>query len=171
MKTLVIHPDDPTTDFLSEIYEGKGWTVVTNPNLLPGDFYEAILAHERVIMLGHGTPQGLLGQRGYIVDKSLAPILRQKSVVAVWCHADLFIKRHRLKAFYSGMFISEVGEARFEGIRDIDEEIVEASNYLFSTTLGKYIDSDNVLKNVKNVYNGDDSVTKFNRNRLYENNC
>lgn len=28
MKTLVIHPKDSTTDFLSEIYSDKDWTVI-----------------------------------------------------------------------------------------------------------------------------------------------
>lgn len=30
MKTLVIHPQDPTTDFLSYIYAGKGWKELEN---------------------------------------------------------------------------------------------------------------------------------------------
>lgn len=30
MKTLVIHPDDKTTLFLSAAYAGKDWTVMTN---------------------------------------------------------------------------------------------------------------------------------------------
>lgn len=29
MKTLAIHPKDITTDFLSEIYSDKDWTVIT----------------------------------------------------------------------------------------------------------------------------------------------
>ncbi len=169
--TLVIHPIDYTTDFLSEIYDGKGWDVISNPQLRPVDLCEAISAHERIIMLGHGTPQGLLGERGYMIDKRLVPLLREKRIVAIWCHANQFIERYRLNAFYSGMFISEVVEARFEGIYDVDEETVETSNYLFSTTLGKHIDSGNVLESVKNEYIGKDSVTKFNRDRLYENNC
>lgn len=32
MKTLVIHPKDTTTDFLSVIYEDKiGWTIINDP--------------------------------------------------------------------------------------------------------------------------------------------
>ena len=27
IKTLVIHPEDETTDFLSPIYEGRDWTI------------------------------------------------------------------------------------------------------------------------------------------------
>ena len=29
MKTLVIHAEDATTDFLSTIYDGKDWTIIT----------------------------------------------------------------------------------------------------------------------------------------------
>jgi len=28
MKTLIIHPEDTSTDFLSTIYEGKDWTII-----------------------------------------------------------------------------------------------------------------------------------------------
>ena len=67
MKTLVIHPIDPTTHFLEKIYEGKDWTI-----LRPGksssvmhvskkDIKEAIKDHDRIVMLGHGTQDGLLG--------------------------------------------------------------------------------------------------------------
>ena len=122
--TLVIHPDDYTTEFLNEIYKGKGWDVITKPRLRPRNLKDAIFDHKRIIMLGHGTPQGLLGHYGYMIDRSLAPILRQRDVVAIWCHADQFMNRHRMKGFYSGMFISEEAEATFNRIYDVDEETV-----------------------------------------------
>ena len=30
MKTLVIHPEDPTTAFLDEVYLNRDWTIVTD---------------------------------------------------------------------------------------------------------------------------------------------
>lgn len=59
MKTLVIHPKDKTTDFLKPIYEGRDWTVITG-GCTKDDVAKAIDEHDHIIMMGHGTPQGLL---------------------------------------------------------------------------------------------------------------
>ena len=73
-------------------------------------------------MLGHGSPYGLLnaGQfpdaGSYIIDDSMVSLLKNKTnSLFVWCTADLFVRRHGLSGLYSGMFISEVGEACFRG--------------------------------------------------------
>lgn len=42
----MIHPEDVSTDMLQVVYSGKG--------------YEQIRSHDKIIMLGHGTPDGLL---------------------------------------------------------------------------------------------------------------
>jgi hypothetical protein len=59
MKTLVIHPKDRTTDFLKPIYHGRGYTVITG-GCTKADVAKAIDEHDHIIMMGHGTPQGLL---------------------------------------------------------------------------------------------------------------
>jgi hypothetical protein len=59
MKTLVIHPKDKTTDFLKSIYHGRGYTVITG-GCTKDDVAKAIDEHDHIIMMGHGTPQGLL---------------------------------------------------------------------------------------------------------------
>jgi hypothetical protein len=64
MKTLVIHPKDKTTDFLKPIYHGKGYTVVTG-GCTKEDVTELIDQHDHIIMLGHGTPQGLLAMNQF----------------------------------------------------------------------------------------------------------
>lgn len=58
MKTLVIHPKDKSTDFLKPIYHGRNWTVITGGT--KQEVRDAIDEHDHIIMLGHGTPQGLL---------------------------------------------------------------------------------------------------------------
>jgi hypothetical protein len=58
MKTLVIHPKDKTTDFLKPIYHGRDWTVITGGT--KEEVRKAIDEHDHIIMMGHGTPQGLL---------------------------------------------------------------------------------------------------------------
>ncbi len=54
------------------------------------------------------------------------------------------------------------------GITNADQKMVDASNNLFSSVLGKYIDSENVLELVKKEYvKDDDPIVSFNRARLY----
>lgn len=59
MRTLVIHPKDKTTDFLKPIYYGRDYTVITG-DCTKQDVADAIDKHDHIIMMGHGTPQGLL---------------------------------------------------------------------------------------------------------------
>jgi hypothetical protein len=51
MKTLVIHPKDSTTDFLSVIYSDKDWTII-NTNISKKVLKEQIKTHDRIVMLG-----------------------------------------------------------------------------------------------------------------------
>ena len=167
--TLVIHPDDRTTDFLSAIYENKGWNVITSPFLENDVVAELIKKHDRIIALGHGSPDGLFGGYGMVINASLAPLLREKELVCIWCHADQFIQEQGLKGFYSGMFISEKQESEIYNI-PADDLTIELSNDLFASTLGKYIDTPDLLENVKREYRADhDPIITFNRNRLYSN--
>lgn len=64
MKTLVIHPKDKTTDFLKPIYHGRDWTVITG-NCTKEEVAKAIDEHDHIIMMGHGTPQGLLAMNQF----------------------------------------------------------------------------------------------------------
>lgn len=55
---LIIHPDDRTTDFLKPTYSDLDATVLTKPN----EFFnlaETMKRHNRIIMMGHGSPSGL----------------------------------------------------------------------------------------------------------------
>ena len=65
MKTLVIHPKDRTTEVLSKIYENhkEDWTIVTDYNISESKLKKLIKKHDRIIMLGHGTPMGLLNPK------------------------------------------------------------------------------------------------------------
>ena len=166
-ETLVIHPDDPTTDFLSKIYEDKGYDVIDDSFIGNGSVAELIKNHNRIIALGHGCEAGLFGGFEMMINSSLVPLLRDKELIFIWCNADQFMKEHRLQGFYSGMFISEVLEALIYNIKT-DQKTVKRSNQLFAETLGRYIDSDDILRKVKREYNVDgDPVITFNRNRLY----
>jgi hypothetical protein len=170
-ETIVFHPDDPTTDFLCEIYQGKGWNVVNDPFIDQGTVAELISGHERIICLGHGSRNGLFGGYEMLINESLVPLLRDRELVLVWCNSDVFIKKHDLNAsLFSGMFLSQDDECNLFGVPYDDELQIEMSNDWFASILGEHIDSDNILENVKReYYDPDDPIITFNRNRLYSN--
>ena len=177
MKTLVIHPDDRSTDFLKPIYSDiTDATVLNARGIDKKEVYELIKEHERIIMLGHGSPGGLfgVGQFGgwsYVIDSTMVEALSNKpNNIYIWCNADQFMKQHpTLQGFYSGMFISEVGEARMYEI-DASQDVVDRSNNLFANIVGK-----NIMLESKNIcgmaqfyyYIEGNKVSAFNNQRLY----
>lgn len=166
MKTLVIHPKDSTTDFLMEIYARKNWKVV-NTNLPQDKLKELIIAHDRIVMLGHGCDAGLIGFNSFIINISFANVLKDKECVCIWCNSDLFVLELDLKGFYTGMIISEMSETEAYNIDATFDQINE-SNILFSTSIEKSIDFANSVNLVKEIYkNKTNPVIKFNRERLY----
>ena len=118
MKTLIIHPNDRSTDFLKPIYQSVIDATVITGGVSKDELYKLIESHNRVMMMGHGSPWGLFScgkfntNDSYIIDNGTVHLLLQKkNSIFIWCNADKFVNRHELKGFYSGMFISEVGEA------------------------------------------------------------
>jgi hypothetical protein len=165
MKTLVIHPKDPTTDFLSEIYLDKNWTVMTT-NTSKKFLKEQIKSHDRIVMLGHGTDKGLIGFDRFVIDSTLVYLLREKECVCIWCNADLFVEKYKIKGFYTGMIISEYEEAVMYSIPTTFFFINE-SNTDFALAIKKSIDDENMLEKSKMFYEGNSAVVEFNRNNLY----
>lgn len=142
MTTLIIHPADKSTDFLRPIYQDlKHKTVITGPITRDG-LHALIKAHDRIIGLGHGSPSGLFsmssgGFGSYILGASEVEVLRGKELVSIWCHANQFMERHKLNGLYSGMFISEVSEARYYGLNEVTQADVNESNDAFAKILGR----------------------------------
>lgn len=170
MKTLVIHPKDETTDFLSKIYEGKGFTVVID-NISTSKLKNLISENDRIIMLGHGTPKGLLGYGRNIIDSNLVYLLKSKICISIWCFADVFVKKYKLRGFYTSMFISEIYEASYEGFYNISQNEIDSSNNNFSNVLSKYLDDNDILEKVKLEYGSSDSeIVKYNCQGLGYNN-
>ena len=167
MKTLVIHPYDRSTDFLKKIYEGKDWTIITDHDACRSRkvITNLIKKHDRIGMMGHGSPQGLFYT---CINSDMVDLLRQKECVCIWCNADKFVERYGLRGFYTGMFISEVGEASYYGIKVLQDE-VDYSNVLFAMELNKVIDDENVHSLIKESYKGlfENEVIRFNNARLY----
>jgi hypothetical protein len=143
MKTLIIHPDDRTTDFLCGIYATlPEYTLVINGT--KAHVNSLIDAHDRIIMCGHGTPMGLLSVKQfdsfeYIIDSYTVPRIRGKECIYIWCNADKFVQAHSLKGLYSGMFVSEVNESILMGIGFVRQKVVDQSNDCFANNMGSSI--------------------------------
>jgi hypothetical protein len=178
MKNLVIHPTDSSTDFLSPIYANITDATIMNSGIGRGQLAQAISEHERIIMMGHGSPFGLfsvgrfISPNGYVIDSTMVPLLRDKECIAIWCNADQFMNKHQLNGFYSGMFISEVGEAHYCGLPGTLQETVNTSNHYFAQLLGEVINEplSVIYEHVKENYgllNEDNPVANYNHNRLY----
>ena len=178
MKNLIIHPTDSSTDFLSPIYADISDAIILNGGATKDQVKELITRHDRVIMLGHGSPFGLfsigqfMGSNGYIIDSTMVDVLKHVECISIWCNADQFMNRHQLNGFYSGMFISEVGEAMYCGLPGMEQETVTTSNNYFAELLGEVIDEplsiiyEHIMDNYRLIIE-DNPVALYNHNRLY----
>ena len=166
-KTLVIHPQDPSTDFLKTIYQGKGFTELTT-DINPDQLFEQMESHDRILMLGHGFHFGLLHYFKLIVDARHVPILKKKELVGIWCFAKQFFTRHHLNGFYSDMFISEPLEAQFLRVEASPEEI-EKSNDCFAQLLRDNLDHPDRLQRIQHAYGQlNTTVSDYNNMRLFD---
>jgi hypothetical protein len=171
MKTLVIHPKDSSTDFLIPIYMNlKSFPDYDDVTIIRGgskeEVDEQIQLHDRIMMMGHGSPQGLFavgqfGMQGMIIGHSTVPLLENKECIFIWCNADKFVERYNLKGLYSGMFISEVSEANYCGLPGTPQEVVDESNDFFAAEFGLVSN-----KSLTEIYD----TVKYNYNILAENN-
>ena len=164
--TLVIHMADRSTDFLKAIYEGRGYPVLdglyTHEELVA-----AIKAHDRIIMLGHGSSRGLFS-KNFMLDDKIGPLLAEKSEgLYIWCNADAYAHRNKLSGLVSGMFISEVQEAAMFGIKATQPE-VDDSNAAFARIVRQHLDTGQPLGNVRQCYTSAVcKITQYNSERLY----
>lgn len=167
MKTLIIHPQDPTTDFLKVIYKDTDYTII-NSRPKKKDLKEAIKSHDRIIMLGHGYEKGLFdSEQNVIIDSNLVYLLREKECVAVWCNADVFFLKYGLKGIYTGMIISEYIESMMYSIL-CDYADIENSNVWFAREMKTLIESDDLDNFKLNYLDIDNNIVQFNRQNVYK---
>lgn len=179
MITLIIHPKDSTTDFLKGIYSKLNNKTVINGGIPKLDLRKLIITHDRIFMLGHGSPWGLLSMDQfpfsgtYIIDDSFVDELKEKTRnLYIWCHADQFVRRHELSGLNCGMFISEFVEAFIYGFEDIDWATIERSNEIFVHIVSKYINEPMEVLYKKLIYEygllaRTNPIAKFNLERLH----
>ena len=151
MTTLVIHPKDKTTDFLKPIYRDLPNMSVITGNVDQNTLHNLIRLHDQILFMGHGSPRGLFAPSQYktnelryplyIVNDQTVEVLRDKDrVLYLWCHADQFVRWNKLNGMFSGMFISEMSEARYCGVK-ADLKHVNESNDVFAALLGESLKS------------------------------
>lgn len=172
--TLVFHKDDPSTRMLCQVYEGKGWDVLTKScyDIDDEEVKELFEKHDRLVFLGHGTPYGLMGMFG----SEVASYMKGKKIFAIWCNADAYFKQHHIGEgqFVTGNMPSEVWECRSAGCGKISTELM-LENITYWSKLcadvtedcleGKVKESvDYIRKNYLEKY-GNHPVTIYNCNR------
>lgn len=176
MKTLIIHPDDRSTDFLRGIYRHlKDATVITS-DVSQIRLHKLIRSHDQIVMLGHGSPSGLfnvarVGSKFFTIGSVEADMLRDKQCIFIWCHADQYVHRHGLRGLSSGMFISEMLEAVYCGVSGSLKQ-VDHSNEVFAQALGAALAKegsyDQIFESVSREYEvliAENAIAKYNLER------
>ena len=171
MKVLVIHPKDVTTDFLSNSYNSD-FTVIRT-EISDTILKKLIRSHDIIIMMGHGTQDGLIGFGRTYIGSDFVDDLRKKFCICIWCYASDFAQKYKLRTLFStGMFISEMEEAYLEGLRNISNFDLSSSNYEFANALSRSFEdlSQNVFNTILGYYQFDSSqVRKYNIDLFYTN--
>jgi hypothetical protein len=149
MYTLIVHPEDETTDMLCQVYASISPKTVVRKFTDSEELIELVRMADQVIMCGHGSSSGLLcgGSEDscYIIDETFVPALREKSnSIFLWCNAADFMMEHDLCGMFSGMFISEVGESMMFGI-EASKAAVDESNQIFAEILRRAVMSQNSI--------------------------
>jgi len=178
--TLIIHPDDRSTDFLRGLYCDLPDKTVFTGGITKFKLQEKIDTHARVILCGHGSPNGLFavgqfpGAYPYIIDDTMVSSLRNKATILyIWCNADQFVRRHGLTGFHTGMFLSQMSECLCFGVQCSEEDITESNNG-FANIILRYLAAPTIIcyKKVLVEYGQlaqTNPVARYNHSRLYFN--
>lgn len=168
LKTLVIHPSDPTTDMLKVAYEGMECTIINDNRVSRSKLRKSIKEHDRIIMLGHGTKEGLIGDLGkrLLINSQMVEFLRPKECIVVWCYANSFLNRYRIEncPLNTGMIISEFEEAYYLGINKFTMEDIDESNIKFGLFLKEFIQNGNF--NLELYKSDTNPIIQFNRQNI-----
>jgi len=190
MTTLVIHPEDPTTDFLKPIYcQNTNCEVITG-GVSKIELMSNIRQSNNLIILGHGTKDGLVGYNfnyEFMIDSSFCGLLQNKNCILLFCNADEFINNNNLifNGIYCGNFISEAKElvsldSHFEtedyATIQAYQPMINESNESFAITLGNLL-GENDFRDMKYIYESlkneygllakRNEIAAYNHSRIY----
>lgn len=173
----VIHTNDPTTRFLSVLYDTReDLTSHVTETSTNSDVIRAIRANDTIVMLGHGNEFGLFSkpskngkyERFMITDRHVQ-FLRDKTCIGIWCLANLFAERYGLHGLFSGMIISELQETIELGIPATEEEIYKERER-FALRLKNCIEAyslEEIPARMKSLDDTQSELTRFNYSNLY----
>ena len=140
---LVIHiiSTEDTNDF-SGIYTGLDATILINPSTRIAR--EAIVdEQDTIVLIGHGTDYGLLNKNlnGYFIDSGWVNLLRNKTIIGIWCNASNFADRYDLTGFFTSMFISNAQELIDCGFQTFDncDEVIRIQNQIFASRINQLL--------------------------------
>lgn len=179
---LVIHPKDRTTVMLSTLYKEQEHIIIDydcGSNRLAHVLHHVPMG-ERIMLLGHGSDKGLYYRKNdmeegfdrIIVGHPHAYHLRHhgSNIIGIWCHAVEFAKAEGLHGLFSGMIISEVGEAIEYGVMT-DKQRMDLSNAIMFTRLRKLLDEGTPFQEVPTLMRKLDDekseLTAFNYKSFY----
>lgn len=180
---LVIHPKDRTTRVLSLLYNEDEAVRVLDEHRSGKEMGRLLghtSQHERIMLLGHGSENGLFYRKddtkdvfdSIIVGHPHAYQLRKHSgnLIGIWCYADKFARKEGLHGLFSGMIISDVKEAQEYGIITLQMQIDEA-NYLIFSYLRRLLDEGTPLHEIpqlmKEMKHEHSLVADFNKENFF----
>lgn len=173
---IVIHPKDRTTQMLERIYEGvpcQKLDTTLSKNQLRSLLYSAP-SYEQIMLLGHGTEDGLFTREDdtkdeftKLIDHSFSHILKKHNgrIFAIFCHAKDFAEKEHLHGLFSGMIISEMDEAESYGIpttiEELDKENIKLAKNL-RMLLDKKIPWCEIPRMIQSLDDSHTPLTEFN---------
>jgi hypothetical protein len=147
---LVIHiiSTEDTKDF-STIYDNLDATILINPSTRIAR--EAIVdERDTIVLIGHGTDYGLLNKNlnGYFIDSGWVNLLRNKTIIGIWCNASNFADRYDLTGFFTSMFISNAQELIDCGFQTFDncDEVIRIQNQIFASRINQLLSANTPSK-------------------------
>ena len=143
---IVIHIDSQKdTNFLTKCYEGiEDAKILVNPKRKEIDKVLKENPTDKVMMLGHGSGGGLFGKdwKDNAIDYRNAKLLKDRDCIGIWCYAKTFAKTYGLKGYFTSMFISNGGEAKCFGYKDVTEQEVFDEVAIFAERINTLIKTD-----------------------------
>lgn len=147
---IVVHISTlPDTAALDACYKDiEGLTVLVNPrhSMLKKTLKQN--PNETVMFLGHGTGQGLFNSdmNGFIISSEDVYLLRDRTVIGIWCYAAEFADKYGLHGFFTSMFISNLEEALMNSFHQTSEIEVSKELGLFCEHVNYLLKTNTPLK-------------------------
>ena len=157
--------------FLQHIYKDLENTDIITTTVSNSIIRNAIISHDKIYLLGHGTEYGLLSSNfdRFIINSKHVQFLRDKEIIGIWCNADVFAEKYNLHGLFSGMVISELNESIACGVISNEDEI-NTENDIFAKNLRYCLDNftlNDIPKKFSSLNKTNTELTNFNYNSLY----